>query len=288
MVQRLGSPLISTATLRMTAILGLGVTAIMAGPSIYAQFAPKVEAIATGDDDRGIWKLPPPPRYLIENAKTSTDDATASLPKQPLVTPVATPVTRTVLMNPQATAPTPALPVPPAPPAAAVASLAHDTPIPAPVVAPLAVPATPSPAAQTMAPKPVTAPKSLAAKPAAVPPPVKTAALPPDHAAKPAVVRPGAPKLAAPAPAPMARPAASKSAKTLTAPTLTGPAKPAAAKPKPALVAQAKPVTTTASVPAQPNAVEPPPQSQRIPVISSILDGINSAGQAITNAVPKF
>jgi hypothetical protein len=92
------------------------------------------------------------------------------------------------------------------------------------------------------------------------------------------------PKVAAPnSQGSAARPAASKSAQTLTPPL-----KPAAPKQKPAQVAQAKPVTTTASVPAQPNVAEQPPQSQRIPVLSSILDGINSAGQAITNAVPKF
>jgi hypothetical protein len=289
MVQRLGSPLISTATLKMTALLAAGVTAILAGPTLYAQFVtPKIAAISS-DDDRGIWKLPPPPRYLLESAGTTADDKTATVPRPAATASASAPKAETVLMKPPAPAPSSGLPTPPPAPPPAVAALGvSDAPGSLPAL-PTAEPARPILPAQPALRLPAAteaAPKRTAA-PSPVPPSrLRTATVSPTEEpsrpspAKAVGARPGAPRAASHAPTPP-HSSVSKSA---------APHAPAKAKPRPASkVAQARPSAPTQLGGATaPQPAAQPPQSQRIPVLSNILDGINSAGQAITNAVPKF
>ena len=118
--------------------------------------------------------------------------------------------------------------------------------------------------------------------------PVHTATTHPAEAIKSSLPKAAAPKPAAPkvaAPLPTVRPPASKSAQE---------AAKAQIKPRPGVapttthVAQVKPLAPAAQTAEAQQQAAPPPQSQRIPVLSNILEGINSAGQAITNAVPKF
>lgn len=248
--------LLSAAALRMAALLVVGVGAILAAPTLYAQLIALRESSMVVDDT--VWTLPPPPRSLIEGARSvSTEDATASIPRS-----VAPPRATTVLLNgdrPATAQPSIAAPAA-SPPHVADAPPMTDAPSlpPSPVI-----PSVEDLLAETLASR---------ARPAAVPlPPRRVATVPPTRLA--ALTPPGgSPLVRAPVHAPVA-------------------ARPASLHQGAPLAHAAPPRTDIATT--QPPAYllhspEPSPQSQRIPVLSNVMDGINSMGQAITSVVPKF
>ena len=247
--------------IRETSLAAALLSGTLAPSALHAQTAAQ-----PGDDEEVRWTLPPPSHLLTKPA--------------PVTAPVAVEPARTETPNPFGGAPimlqaTPAAPEQPS------------------ILAPAAtLPGTLQPPASPEAPAPVTAVVTPTFAPAPVPAPAPAATLaapepasPPVAAAKPDMAKPGAKKQTA-----KAQGEAKPIAKAKPAPRIAAKPSPKGAEGKSAKAKVAKPARVAAQpVPApRPEYVPPPPSMQekepeesRIPVISTMMDGVSSVGKKI-------
>ena len=250
---------------RKSGFAALLITGVMGAGALQAQ-----TPATPGAEDEVRWTLPPPPRSLTAPAAVAPaaaparteapnpfggapvmqQAAPAPMEQPSILAPSAMPP---AAMQPPVSAQAPA-PFAPAAPAAPVMAL----PTPAPVATPVAAP--PCRTEVGLRP-PMAAPKPDAKQPAA-----KQQADKATSAAKPAAkVKPEAKVAAKPSPKPATDPKVAK-----------------AKDGKPARVAaQPVPAPRPAYVPPPPSMLEKEPEESRIPVISSVMDGMSSVTKTI-------
>ena len=255
--------------IRETSLAAALLSGILAASALHAQTAAQ-----PGDDEEVRWTLPPPSHLLtkpapittapvaVEPARTETPNPFGGAPVMLQAAP-ATPEQPSILA-PSATLPStlhpPASPEAPAPVTAAVTPAFAPAPVPAPAPSPAATLAPPQPASQPVA------------------------------AAKPDMAKPGAKKQAAKAQGeakpvakakPDARIAAKPSPKSAEGKTPEGKAAKAKVAKPTSVAAQPVPAPRPEYVPPPPSMLEKEPEESRIPVISTVMDGMSSVTKTI-------
>ena len=244
---------------RKSGFAALLITGVMGAGALQAQ-----TPSTPGAEDEVRWTLPPPPRSL-----------TAPAPVAPARIEAQNPFGGAPVMQQAAPAPMeqPSILAPSAmPPAAMQPPVSAQAPAPLPPAAPVMAPPAPVTAAAPVAAPPPAEPKSVSAPQQAAPssemkqPAAKQQAEKATSPAKPAAkVKPEAKVAAKPSPKPATDPKVAK-----------------AKDGKPARVA-AKPLPAPRPeyVPPPPSMVEKEPEESRIPVISTVMDGMSSVTKTI-------
>ena len=249
--------------IRETSLAAALLSGTLAPSALHAQTAAQ-----PGDDEEVRWTLPPPSHLLTKPA--------------PVTAPVAVEPARTETPNPFGGAPI-------------MLQATHAAPEQPSILAPVAtLPSTLQPPASPEAPAPVTAAvtPAFAPAPVAAPAPAPAATLAPAQpasqpvaAAKPDMAKPGAKKQAAKAqgeakPVAKAKPDARIAAKPSPKGAEGKSAKAKVAKPT-RVAAQPVPAPRPEYVPPPPSMQEKEPEESRIPVISTMMDGVSSVGKKI-------